>query len=121
MALFVFTPRAAARFRTISRVYVQVHTDLECTNAMDLCAHLFYLTCYTSYGLIFFQLSSMRKLGRQGKFLCQLRLLSVLYSAMKKGETFSQASLGNKSVKKLRNEGDLENFAKPVTLFILAP
>jgi hypothetical protein len=45
----------------------------------------------------------------------------LLYSTMKKGETFSQASIGNKSVKKSRNESDLENSASLVTLFILAP
>lgn len=71
-------------------VNVQVRTDLECTHAMDVCAHLLCLTCHTSCGLTFFHLSSVRKLGRQGEFLCQLLLLFVLFSTIKKGETFSQ-------------------------------
>jgi len=40
---------------------------------------------------------------------------------MKRGETFSQATIDNKSVTNSRNGGDLENFATLLTLFTLTP
>jgi hypothetical protein len=56
-----------------------------------------------------------------GQLLCHLLLLFLLCSSMKRGKTFSQATIGSKSVTKPRNESDLENFATLLTLFILTP
>jgi len=61
------------------------------------------------------------KIRTEGKLLCQLLLLFVLYPSMKGRETFSPSTIGNKSVKKYKNEGDLEKFTTLLTLFILTP
>jgi hypothetical protein len=96
-----------------------VHIDLECTQAIDVCAQRLCLTCHTSCGLNFpFVLH--KKIRKAGQISVPFTAF-VLYSTMKKKETFSQASIGNKSVKKSRNESDLENSATLVTLFIFAP